>query len=100
LDELDCDRPFSDGGGHSLDGSVPHVARCKDTRHARFEQRGRAIERPPVTATQIRAREQENRAGLSLSPRAAIRSWGGPNEHEERFGGDCPALSGSGVSEL
>ena len=38
VDELDRDRPLPHRGGHPLDGSMPHIARCEHPGHARFER--------------------------------------------------------------
>src|SRR5215207_1219057 len=100
VDELDRDRPLSDRGGHTLDRTMPHIARCKDARHARFKQRWPAFERPSVIVCEIGAREQEPLPvpgylfGQPIGPRA------GPNQHEEPIGGDRLVLSGRALAEF
>jgi len=95
VDELDGDRPFSDGGGHSLDGSMPDVAGREDAGHAGFEQTRTPLERPPMLRSQIWASEQE----ALLVSRDLSREPSGPrirpDEDEESVSGDGLPLAGA-----
>jgi hypothetical protein len=40
MGELNAGGAFADSGGHTLDGSVPHITGGEDSGHAGFKQEG------------------------------------------------------------
>src|SRR3954453_13836765 len=99
--ELDRDRALSDRRGDALDGTMPHVARREDTRHARLEQQRAGRRRWFIVGPlEIRAGEQEALAvsrylfGQPIGPRA------GTDQDEKAVGGDSLVLSGRTLTEF
>ena len=59
VEELDRHRALPDGGGHSLDRTVPDVAGREHPRHARLEEKRTAVERPGAGVRKVGPREDE-----------------------------------------
>src|SRR5271165_2053072 len=46
MNKLDSHRALADSRGHALDGTVAHVADCKDTGNVRLQEKRIAVENP------------------------------------------------------
>ena len=99
VEELDRHRALPDGGGHSLDRTVPDVAGREHPRHARLEEKRTAVERPGAGVGKVGPREDEAVLVAIDLLRQPVGVRADSDHEEEAAGANRLLVSGGAIAE-